>query len=132
MRSPIEKLTLSLSRTIHKSTKTETNAKYAEDHSSFKSLSTSKKRTSEEINLVLKDVMNNSVAQAIIKIFQTSFLSLKIILSFIVLVTIAASSYLVISSIFAYLSFDVSTKFRTIFETPIEFPKIRFHEKFYV
>ena len=34
------------------------------------------------------------------------------------------SSFLVISSVFTYLEYEVSTKFRTIYEIPTQFPRI--------
>jgi hypothetical protein len=46
-------------------------------------------RMQEQINLVLKEVMYNSVAQAIIKIFQTPHLTLKVTLTLFVLLAIS-------------------------------------------
>ena len=43
----------------------------------------------EQINLVLKEVMYNSMAQAMIKIFQTPHLTLKLALILFVLLTIS-------------------------------------------
>ena len=48
-----------------------------------------KSKMREKINLVLKEVMYNSVAQAIIKIFHTPHLVLKLSLTLFVLLTIS-------------------------------------------
>ena len=47
-------------------------------------------QSNEQIKGLLKDVMYNSVAQATLKIFQTPFKTVKIVLIFCVLVTLSA------------------------------------------
>jgi hypothetical protein len=80
----------------------------------------------ELINTILKGVLYNSFAQAIIKIIQTPHVTLKIFLILFVLASTSLASYLVVSSILSYFTFDVSTTSRTIYETPTLFPKVTF------
>ena len=78
------------------------------------------------IKPLLKEVLYNSLAQAIFRIFTTSHLILKIFLFTFVFVSTSYSSYLVIETIMSYLSFGVTTTSRTIHETPTLFPKVTF------
>ena len=80
----------------------------------------------EQIKSLLKEVLYNSLAQAIIKIVLSPFLLIKCILFLFVLVSIGLTSYLVISSIMTYFTYGVSTTSRTIYETPTLFPKVTF------
>ena len=81
-KSIFEKLTSFLSRSILKAKKTNVEP--------FPSSSLERQRNMrQQINLVLKEVMYNSVAQAIIKIFQTPHLTLKLALILFVLLTIS-------------------------------------------
>jgi hypothetical protein len=80
----------------------------------------------EEIEKLLKERLYNSFAQALIKLFSTPYLTLKIILALFSLSSSGLASYLVIQSIFAYLTYGVSLSSRTIFETPTLFPKVTF------
>ena len=80
----------------------------------------------EIIKALLKDVLYNSLAQAIIKIFLTPYLILKAFLFVFVVVSTSLASYSVIQSIMIYFSFGVSTTSRTIFEMPTLFPKVTF------
>ena len=79
-----------------------------------------------EINSLLKEVLYNSLAQAILKLIMTPFITLKIFLFFSILISTSLASYLVIESIINYLSFGVSTTSRTIYEQPTLFPKVTF------
>ena len=80
----------------------------------------------EEIKSLLKEVLYNSLAQAIIKIFLTPFIIIKCILFLFVFGSIGLTSYLVIESIMTYFTYGVSTTSRTIYETPTLFPKVTF------
>ena len=79
----------------------------------------------EKLNLnFIKEVLYNSLAQAIVKIVQTPHLFIKILLLMFVSTAIASASYMVLESIMSYFSFHVITISRTIFETPTFFPKV--------
>jgi hypothetical protein len=98
MRSPFEQITLKLSRKISTSTTTSLVA----DNDKGLPLSSksndcnddnknkSKKLANEQIKGVLKEVMYNSMAQATIKLFQTPYKELKILLAIFVLITISS------------------------------------------
>lgn len=78
------------------------------------------------INSILKEVLYNSLAQAILNIILTPHLVLKLVLLIFVFGTTGLASYLVIQSIFSYLSFESSTTSRIIFQTPATFPQVTF------
>jgi hypothetical protein len=80
----------------------------------------------EQIKALVKDVLYNSFAQSLIKIAITPILTLKVFLSIFVLVSSGIASFLVIGSIVSYLSYEVSTTSRTIYENPTLFPKVTF------
>lgn len=82
--------------------------------------------SNEKMKNLLKEVLYNSLSQAIIKIILTPHLILKLFLITFVLVTISYSSYLVVQSIRNYLNYGVSTTARTIQETATLFPKVTF------
>ena len=73
---------------------------------------------------LIKETLYNSTAQAIIKIIETPHYILKAFLFLCVIVMSFSCSYLIIVLIVQYLSFDVSTTSRTLYETPATFPKI--------
>jgi hypothetical protein len=79
------------------------------------------------IKTILKEILYNSLAQAIIKIiFTPRHFILRMFLLTFVLSSSSFSSYLVIKSFIDYFNFRVSTSSRTIYETPTLFPKITF------
>ena len=80
----------------------------------------------EQIETLLKEVLYNSLAQAIIKIFLSPFLLIKVVLFLFVLGSIGCTSYLVISSIMTYFTYGVVASSRTLYETPTLFPKVTF------
>ena len=80
----------------------------------------------DTIKTLLKEILYNSLSQAIIKIFSTPNKLLKIILFTFVLTSSSMASYLVISSVMAYLDYGVITTSRTIYENYALFPKITF------
>jgi hypothetical protein len=83
-------------------------------------------KSKQVIKSILKEVLNNSLAQAILNIILTPHLILKLILLVFVFGTTGLASYLVIQSIFSYLSFATSTTSRIIFQTPATFPQVTF------
>jgi hypothetical protein len=85
-----------------------------------------RKEKRDEIKNLLKEVLYNSLAQAIIKIILTPHLILKLILFLFVVGTSGIVSYLVIKSILTFFTYGVTTTSRTIFETPTLFPKVTF------
>ncbi len=85
-----------------------------------------KQNNKEFIKFLLKDVLYNSLAQAIIKIILTPYLIIKVFLGISVLVSTVLTSYLVIQSILTYLSYGVTTTSRTIYENPASFPEVTF------
>jgi hypothetical protein len=89
-------------------------------------ISHKKETTKEQIKHLLNTVLYNSLAQAIIKIIQTPHWILKLFLFIFVIVSSGLASYMVINSILTYLSYNVVTTSRTIYETPTEFPAITF------
>jgi hypothetical protein len=80
----------------------------------------------EEIKSILKEVLYNSLAQAILKIIQTPHVILKVFLLTFSICSSGLTSYLVIKSIMAYFSYSVTTTSRIINETPTLFPKVTF------
>ena len=78
------------------------------------------------IKSLIKETLYNSLAQAIIKLIETPIFTLKVFLFLCVILSSGLCSYLIIELIISYLSFDVSTKSRTLYETPALFPKITF------
>ena len=78
----------------------------------------------ELIIALLKEVLYNSIAQAIIKIAQTPHKTLKVFLLVSVCASTGVCSFLVIKTLLAYFSYGVNTTSRTIFEEPTEFPMV--------
>ena len=74
--------------------------------------------------ILIKETLYNSVAQALIKLIETKYFSLKLLLSIFVLVSVCFCSSLIRQLILSYLSFEVSTTTRTLYETPALFPKV--------
>ena len=68
----------------------------------------------------------NSIAQALIKIIETPYISLKVFILTCVLTVTGLSSYMVIESFLSYLAYEVATTGRTVSEIPAEFPKVSF------
>ena len=83
-------------------------------------------KTRKTMEHLLKDILFTSLSHSILKLFLTRHLILKIFLFIFILVTSGLASYLVIQSVMTYFTYEVSTKSRTIFETPTLFPKVTF------
>ena len=76
------------------------------------------------IKSLIKETLYNSLAQAIIKIKETPYLTLKTFLLICVLALSGLCSYLIIELFLNYFSYGVNTTSRTLYETPVIFPKI--------
>ena len=85
-----------------------------------------KMKTKGEIENLLKEVLYNSLAQAIIKIILTPHLTLKIFLFICVCVLTGYSSYSFVQSFMNYFMYSVSIRSRVFHETPTLFPEITF------
>ena len=73
---------------------------------------------------IIKENLSNEMAQAAIKIFETSHVSLKIFWIICLLATNSLCFYLVIASFLSYFEYEVNTTSRNVFETPTPFPKV--------
>ena len=76
------------------------------------------------IKNLLKEDLYNSTAQAIFKIYHTPHLSIKVFLFVCVLASSGISSYLLVKSVLIYLSYEVNTITRQVFEMPSIFPRV--------
>ena len=75
---------------------------------------------------LLKEILYNSLAQAILKIALTPYVVLKAILLIFVLASIGFVSYFIMQTMLAFLEYNVSTTSRTIYEMLTLFPKVTF------
>jgi hypothetical protein len=73
---------------------------------------------------LLHESFTNSLTQAIIKLLSTPYTLLKIYLFLNIFGAIAIASYMVLQSIMSYLTYEVITTSRTVYEKPTTFPKI--------
>jgi len=73
---------------------------------------------------LLHESFTNSLTQAIIKLLSTPYTLLKIYLFLNVFGAIAIASYMVLQSVMSYLTYEVITTSRTVYEKPTTFPKI--------
>ena len=73
---------------------------------------------------LLKEVLYNSIAQAILKIIWSPNKVIKVFLTASVLVSSGLSGFLVIQSILSYFKYEVITMTRTIYEMPTLYPKV--------
>ena len=96
------------------------------EENTFLKITPQHSETSDKIKNLAKEVLYNSFAQAIIKVFLTPHLSLKIFWFMLTVFSSVLTSYMMIQSILDYLSYDVITKIRSIQETSSLFPKITF------
>ena len=72
------------------------------------------------------DTFDTPSTKAILKIFISRHFLLKVFLFLFLIGTNGFASYLVIQSVMDYFKYDVTTKSRTIYETPTPFPKVTF------
>lgn len=82
------------------------------------------KITKNETHQLLKEVLYNSTAQAILKIKSTPHTLIKLFWSACLLILLAYSSYAIVDTLFIYFSYEVFTVTKTIYETPTLFPKV--------
>ena len=82
--------------------------------------------TRAQIKEVAREVLYNSLAQAVVKIFKTRHVLLKVYLFLFVITVSSLASYMVISSIATYFSYEVTTMLRTVKEASSPFPQITF------
>ena len=71
-----------------------------------------------------KERLYNSIAQAVIRIIETPYITLKVFILICILTVTGLSSYLVIGTFLDFFSYEVMTKTRTLSEIPAEFPKV--------
>jgi hypothetical protein len=77
----------------------------------------------------LRDVMYNSLAQAVFNTYNTPHMCVRILLFLFTLFAVSISSFLVVKSFITYYSYEVSTKTRTMHEAPTPFPKVSLNFK---
>jgi acid-sensing ion channel 2 len=77
-----------------------------------------------KVKNLIKETLYNSAAQAIIKIIETPYYTLKTFLIICLIVSSGLCSYLIIGLIMDYLNYGVLTTIRTLYETPATFPKV--------
>jgi hypothetical protein len=77
-----------------------------------------------QIKILLKEVLYNSTAQAVLKIFFTRSKLIKFIWIICLALTLSTCAPLLIRNFMSYFSYEVITTSRTIFETPTLFPKV--------
>jgi hypothetical protein len=82
------------------------------------------KNKDNRVGILIKETLYNSAAQAIVKIYESPFFTIKIFLLASVLVSSSLCSYLILELIVSYLSYSVVTVSRTLYETPALFPKV--------
>jgi hypothetical protein len=73
---------------------------------------------------VAKEVLANSTSHGIPNILRNDNLIIKLFWGFFFLLSTALCAFLVAQSIFAYLSYEVTAKIRTFYESPAPFPTI--------
>ena len=78
------------------------------------------------IEKILSTNLNNELAQAAMRLFKSEFKSIKCVISLFLTFSICLSAYLTIQTLLSYLSYEVITTSRTLFESPAIFPKITF------
>jgi hypothetical protein len=79
-----------------------------------------------EIELVLKDRLYNSACQAIIRLYRSENLIIKIFWTLGLLTASALCCYFVIYALAEYLSYEVTSTTRVHYETTSLFPKVTF------
>ncbi len=84
----------------------------------------SSKINDSPIKSLIKDTLYNSFAQAIFKILETQYFSLKGFIFFYITTSSGLCSYLILQLVMNYFNYDVSTTTRTFYEIPSKFPKV--------
>jgi hypothetical protein len=83
-----------------------------------------KSNKNHELKCVVKDTLYNPLSQAIIKLVETPYFTLKAFIFTCILISIGLCAYLIIELVRSYLTFGVSTTTRTVYETSVVFPKV--------
>jgi hypothetical protein len=83
-------------------------------------------KTQDNLRKVLIESFETPRFKSMVKIFYSPHILLKIFLFTFSLASTVYPSYLAIQSVEAYLAYEVTTKSRTFYETPMLFPKITF------
>ena len=84
-----------------------------------------RKAKAKYIKKMMREVLYNSLAQATMRMYQKErYKTRKIVLLISILFLNCLASYMVVQSIRHYLSYEVITTSRTIYETPTLFPKV--------
>ena len=78
----------------------------------------------QQVKDKIKNILDDPFAQAIVKIFFSPNLILKIFLVIFVISSTTLASYMTINVIIEYLNYDVVTTTRTVLEIPTKFPQI--------
>jgi hypothetical protein len=81
-------------------------------------------KANKAISKLVQDLLYNSLAQTLVRIFQTKHLVIKIYLAFVTILLASFAAYLTVESILSYMNYEVITTSRTVSETPATFPKI--------
>jgi len=81
-------------------------------------------KDNREVRSLIKETLYNSAAQAIVKIYESPFFTVKTFLLASVLVSSGLCSFLILELIVSYLSYGVVTVSRTLYETPALLPKV--------
>ena len=85
--------------------------------------STSLKSRQDKIRAILDDVQSE-LLRSCFKIFETPYLIVSAFLFLFIIISSSLAGYLVIQTILSYLSYEVTTTTRTIYESSSAFPKI--------
>ena len=76
------------------------------------------------INTLVKEVLYNSLAQIALKAYHTPHHFLRLFLLACVVISVGFAGYMVVKSLMLYMSYDIITTTRFIFETSPLFPKV--------
>ena len=80
----------------------------------------------DQIKQILIKGLSNEAIQSLLKIFFSTNFVIRLFWLLCILVSMGLCSYLVIQSIFSYLSYGVSTSTKNVVENPTDLPKITF------
>jgi hypothetical protein len=83
-------------------------------------------KTQDNLKEIFKESFETPWFKSMVKIFHSPHALLKIFLFTFSVTSTVYASYLTIQSVEAYLAYEVTTKSRTYYETPMLFPKITF------
>ena len=78
----------------------------------------------ERIKLIAKEILYNSLAQALFKIHQTPHGVIKLFWCACLLGAVAGCVYFIIINVLYFFTFDVSSQSKTVYATSATFPKV--------